>query len=70
MGQSVNWQTVASIVGIVSAIVVAGSFAVRAIIREELAALDQKYMSRELSDERHADHGRRIEALEKRPIRA
>jgi hypothetical protein len=67
---SVNWQTVASIVGIVSAIVVAGSFVVRAMIREELSALDQKYMSKELGDERHTDHGRRIEALEKRPARA
>lgn len=67
---SVNWQTVASIVGIVSAIVVAGSFVVRAIIREELARLDAKFMSRELADERHSDHGRRIDALEKRPVRA
>jgi hypothetical protein len=68
--QSVPWEAVTALVVASSAVSTFAVFVISALIDRKLAGflqdLDDTFVRRELADERHVDHGRRIDALERK----
>ncbi|HWE51384.1 MAG TPA: hypothetical protein VG273_16450 [Bryobacteraceae bacterium] len=64
-----NWPEVSAILTGTFGVVAGAVFVVRLIVREEIHSLRKSFTSRELADERHEDHDRRIELLEGKMLR-
>lgn len=61
----INWSTVAAVLTSVAILMGGAAFLIRAIVRSELESLKSGFVTSELANERHEDHGRRITLLEK-----
>lgn len=55
-----------ALVAAIALVAAGGVFAVKAIVRQELARFGSHYIGKELANERHAEYERRIGALERR----
>lgn len=60
----INWNEVSAVVVAITALMAIGGFAVRAMIREEMAKLDYRFQRLDLAEDRHTEINRRLEHLE------
>lgn len=61
------WPALGALVAAIALVATGGVFAVKAIVRQELARFGSHYVSKELAIERHAEYERRFRALERHP---